>query len=185
MREISVHYPASLCADVFLMLERCLGRDFPDILLHIVADDNEHLDRMTVLDQDNIVLEYALPIKLGQILDQILRLLDKQSIGWSQKESAVLIGPYIFDARAQILIDERTQKQIMLTEKEVLLLETLLAAGEPLERSALLSRVWGYVPETQTQTLETHIYRLRQKLEDDPGNPRILCHDGHGYFLRM
>jgi DNA-binding response OmpR family regulator len=71
-----------------------------------------------------------------------------------------------------------------LTEKERDVLSVLLAArGAAVARDDLLDRVWGFVPGVETHTLETHIYRLRQKLETDPADPVILTTDGDGYRL--
>jgi DNA-binding response OmpR family regulator len=79
--------------------------------------------------------------------------------------------------------------EIRLTEKERDILLCLLAAkaqgegGGAVERRALLDRVWGYAETVETHTLETHIYRLRQKIEMDPASPQYLLTDGTGYRL--
>jgi len=73
---------------------------------------------------------------------------------------------------------------LRLTEKETAILSYLnAAAGKPVGREDLLRHVWSYVPEVETHTLETHIYRLRQKIEDDPSSPKILITQGDGYAL--
>lgn len=78
-------------------------------------------------------------------------------------------------------------QSIRLTEKETALLEILVKAkGEAVHRDILLQNVWRYAPDVETHTLETHIYRLRQKIEDDPANPMIVVthDDGDGYYLK-
>jgi DNA-binding response OmpR family regulator len=74
--------------------------------------------------------------------------------------------------------------EIHLTPTEFDLLCCLAAAqGQVLSRERLLAEVWGYGDAITTHTLETHIYRLRQKIEPDPSNARLLVTEGGGYRL--
>ena len=93
-----------------------------------------------------------------------------------QSEDAVFrIGPYEFRPAAKLLIDER-QRKIRLTEKETNILKYLYRAGEkPVSREELLTEVWGYNAGVTTHTLETHVYRLRQKIEPEPSQRRSSC----------
>ena len=78
----------------------------------------------------------------------------------------------------------RGAETLRLTEKEVAILTFLKAAdGKPVSREDLLHHVWSYVPDVETHTLETHIYRLRQKIEKDPSLPKIIVTQGDGYML--
>jgi DNA-binding response OmpR family regulator len=101
-----------------------------------------------------------------------------------QSEDAVFrIGPYEFRPAAKLLIDER-QKKIRLTEKETNILKYLYRAGaQAVSREELLAEVWGYNAGVTTHTLETHIYRLRQKIEPDPAAARLLLTEAGGYRL--
>ncbi len=103
-----------------------------------------------------------------------------------QSEHAVFhIGPYTFRPAQKLLTDERARK-IRLTEKETNILKYLYRAGEkPVPREELLTQVWGYNAEVTTHTLETHIYRLRQKIEPEPGSARLLLTDAGGYRLAL
>ncbi|HWA03683.1 MAG TPA: response regulator transcription factor [Rhizomicrobium sp.] len=92
------------------------------------------------------------------------------------------IGPYTFRPSAKLLIDEQAKK-IRLTEKETNILKFLHRSGETVPRETLLHEVWGYNPAVTTHTLETHIYRLRQKIEIDPGRARLLVTESGGYRL--
>lgn len=75
-------------------------------------------------------------------------------------------------------------KEVRLTEKEVQILTVLHAAeGAPVSREALLQEVWGYHPEMTTHTVETHMYKLRQKIEDNPSDAKWLKTGDMGYFL--
>jgi DNA-binding response OmpR family regulator len=105
---------------------------------------------------------------------------------FEQSEDAVFrIGPYEFRPAAKLLIGER-EKKIRLTEKETNILKYLYrAGGKPVGRDELLSEVWGYNANVTTHTLETHIYRLRQKIEIDPGHSRLLMTESGGYRLQL
>jgi DNA-binding response OmpR family regulator len=102
-----------------------------------------------------------------------------------QSEDAVFsIGPYEFRPAAKVLMDAKGKK-IRLTEKETNILKYLFRAGAtPVSREELLTEVWGYNAGVTTHTLETHIYRLRQKIEPEPGQARLLLTDAGGYRLQ-
>ena len=102
-----------------------------------------------------------------------------------QSEDAVFtIGPYEFRPAAKVLTDAKGKK-VRLTEKETNILKYLYRAGaKPVSREELLTEVWGYNDGVTTHTLETHIYRLRQKIEPEPGQARLLLTDAGGYRLQ-
>jgi DNA-binding response OmpR family regulator len=94
------------------------------------------------------------------------------------------IGPYTFQPSARVLIGEDARK-VRLTDKEASILKHLYRAGaQAVERDALLRDVWGYSPGVTTHTVETHVYRLRQKIEADPSRAEILVTENSGYRLR-
>jgi DNA-binding response OmpR family regulator len=101
-----------------------------------------------------------------------------------QSEDAVFtIGRYTFRPSAKVLVDDKGQK-IRLTEKETAILKFLYRAGEKvITRDVLLHEVWGYNSGVTTHTLETHIYRLRQKIERDPSKAELLVTEAGGYKL--
>jgi DNA-binding response OmpR family regulator len=100
-----------------------------------------------------------------------------------QSEDAVFrIGPYQFSPAVKMMITKENKK-IRLTEKETSILKFLYRAGGPVGRDKLLDEVWGYNSGVTTHTLETHIYRLRQKIEPDPSNVSILLTESGGYRL--
>jgi DNA-binding response OmpR family regulator len=101
-----------------------------------------------------------------------------------QSEDAVFsIGHYTFRPSSKMLIDEKGGK-IRLTEKETSILKFLYRAGEKvITRDVLLHEVWGYNSGVTTHTLETHIYRLRQKIERDPSKAELLVTEAGGYKL--
>ncbi|WP_374304246.1 response regulator transcription factor [Ferrovibrio sp.] len=123
------------------------------------------------------------PFKLGVLLARIRAQLRQ----FEQSEDAVFgIGPYTFRPASKVLLDnEKAGKKVRLTEKETAILKYLLRAGlKPVPRETLLAEVWGYNAGVSTHTLETHIYRLRQKIERDPGAAQLLITDPGGYRLQ-
>ena len=101
-----------------------------------------------------------------------------------QSEDAVFtIGQYTFKPAQKILLEENGSK-VRLTEKETAIMKYLYRAEEKIiGRDELLEQVWGYNSGVTTHTLETHIYRLRQKIEKDPSNAQLLVTEGGGYKL--
>lgn len=94
------------------------------------------------------------------------------------------IGPYSFRPAAKLLLDKETNKKVRLTDKETAIIKYLYLAGERVVgRDVLLGEVWGYNAGVTTHTLETHVYRLRQKIERDPSNAQLLVTEPNGYRL--
>jgi DNA-binding response OmpR family regulator len=104
---------------------------------------------------------------------------------FENSEDAVFdIGPYTFRPAAKQLLEPTRNSRIRLTDKETAILKYLYRAGPcAVERKVLLNEVWGYNAAVTTHTLETHIYRLRQKMEPMPAAPALLVTEGHGYRL--
>lgn len=109
---------------------------------------------------------------------------------FEQSEDAIFrIGPYEFKPAFKRLVppsDEngKTLREIRLTEKETNILKYLLrAGGKPVGRDELLHEVWGYNSGVTTHTLETHIYRLRQKIEPDKTKVSLVVTEPGGYRL--
>jgi DNA-binding response OmpR family regulator len=97
------------------------------------------------------------------------------------EEAIYTVGPYTFRPSAKLLLEGG--KRVRLTEKETNILKFLQRAGATVSREVLLHEVWGYNPAVTTHTLETHIYRLRQKIEKDPARAQILITESGGYRL--
>jgi len=118
-------------------------------------------------------------------LNELLARLRAQLRSFENSEDAVFsIGPYTFRPSAKLLEEPAHGRRIRLTEKEAAILKFLYRAGtRPVARQVLLNEVWGYNAAVTTHTLETHIYRLRQKIEPDPSNARLLVTEGGGYRL--
>jgi DNA-binding response OmpR family regulator len=125
---------------------------------------------------DYITKPFKFPVLLARIRAQLRT--------HEQSEDAIFaLGPYTFKPAMKMLIDAR-DKKVRLTEKETNILKYLYRAGEAVvQRDVLLHEVWGYNAGVTTHTLETHIYRLRQKIEPDPSNARLLVTESGGYRL--
>jgi DNA-binding response OmpR family regulator len=155
---------------------RKAGVKCPILMLTGAATDAD-----AVLGLDSGANDYVTkPFKFAVLLARIRAHLRSHE----QSEDALFrIGPYTFKPAAKILIDER-EKKIRLTEKETSILKYLYRAGQKVVgRDTLLHEVWGYNAGVTTHTLETHIYRLRQKIERDPSEARILVTEPGGYKL--
>ena len=99
----------------------------------------------------------------------------------ASNDAVFQIGPFSFRPGSKLLVAENGQK-IRLTEKETAIIRFLYRAnGEVVTREVLLREVWGYNANVTTHTLETHIYRLRQKIEKDPSAARTLVTEAGGY----
>ncbi len=120
------------------------------------------------------------PFRFGVLLARIRAHLRQHE----QSEDAVFkIGPYTFKPSAKMLVDD-VDKKVRLTEKETAILKFLYRTGvKTVGRDVLLHEVWGYNSGVTTHTLETHIYRLRQKIERDPSNAELLVTEAGGYKL--
>jgi DNA-binding response OmpR family regulator len=123
----------------------------------------------------------AKPFRLNELLARLraqLRVFDNSD------DAVFTIGPYVFRPSAKLLLEPTKNRKIRLTEKEAAILKFLYrAGGRPVARQVLLNEVWGYSAAIATHTLETHIYRLRQKIEPDPTMARLLLTEGGGYRL--
>src|SRR6266851_3859424 len=101
----------------------------------------------------------------------------------ASEDAVFSVGPYSFRPGSKMLTGANARK-VRLTEKETAILRFLYRAGQlPVSRETLLQEVWGYNSGVTTHTLETHIYRLRQKIEKDAANPEILVTEAGGYKL--
>jgi len=124
----------------------------------------------------------AKPFKFGVLLARVRAHLRSHE----QSEDAVFkVGPYEFRPSVKLLVTPE-EKKIRLTEKETSILKHLYrAGGKAVTRDVLLDEVWGYNSGVTTHTLETHIYRLRQKIEPEPSNASILLTESGGYRLSL
>jgi DNA-binding response OmpR family regulator len=153
------------------------GVSAPIIMLTAADSDSD-----TILGLDSGANDYVTkPFRFGVLLARIRAQLRSHE---ASEDAYFRIGPYEFRPSAKLLVDDKGKK-IRLTEKETNILKYLYRAGEkPVSREELLTEVWGYNAGVTTHTLETHVYRLRQKIEPDPANASILLTQAGGYRLQ-
>ena len=153
------------------------GVSTPIIMLTAQSSDSDTVLGLESGANDYVTKPFKLPVLLARIRAQLRQ--------HEQSEDAVFgVGPYTFKPAAKMLLDAK-EKKIRLTEKETNILKYLYRAGaKAVSREELLTEVWGYNAGVTTHTLETHIYRLRQKIEPEPGQARLLLTDAGGYRLQ-
>ncbi len=156
---------------------RAQGAKMPIIMLTGSAEEADVVRGLDAGANDYI----AKPFRLNELLAR----LRAQLRSFENSEDAVFnIGPYIFRPAVRQLQHPEKNRRIRLTDKETAILKYLYrAAGKPVARQVLLNEVWGYNAAVTTHTLETHVYRLRQKIESDPATSRLLLTEGGGYRL--
>jgi DNA-binding response OmpR family regulator len=159
-----------------LKLMRGSGVSSPVVMLTAASGDSD-----TILGLESGANAYVTkPFKFSVLLAHIRAQLRSHE----QSEDAVFrIGPYEFRPASKLLLDVKGRK-VRLTDKETNILKYLYRAGSKvISREELLTEVWGYNAGVTTHTLETHVYRLRQKIEPDPTGPKILITEAGGYRL--
>tara|TARA_Y100000588_G_C14116198_1_gene865234 strand:+ start:307 stop:996 length:690 start_codon:yes stop_codon:yes gene_type:complete len=121
------------------------------------------------------------PFKLNALIARMRAQLHQHD---QSEDAAFSIGPYKFKPSSQLLLHGETEQKVRLTEKETSILTYLYRAGKKVvHRDVMLSEIWGYNARVTTHTLETHIYRLRQKIEENPANAVLLLTEPGGYRL--
>jgi len=158
-------------------LMRRNGVKAPIIMLTAAESDAD-----TILGLDAGANDYVTkPFRLGVLLARLRAQLRQHE---HSEDAVFTIGPYTFRPSAKMLIHGETQQKVRLTEKETSILKYLYRSGNiVVGRDTLLGEVWGYNAGVTTHTLETHVYRLRQKIEADPSNAEILVTEPGGYRL--
>ncbi len=138
-------------------------------------------DSDTILGLESGANDYVVkPFRFAVLLARIRAQLRQHE---ASEDAVFNIGPYSFRPSSKVLLSPKGSK-VRLTEKETAILRYLYRAGQkPVSRETLLQEVWGYNSGVTTHTLETHIYRLRQKVEKDAATPAILVTEAGGYKL--
>ena len=140
-------------------------------------------DSDTILGLDAGANDYITkPFKFPVLLARMRAQLRQHELS---EDAIFALGPYTFKPSLKLLVTA-DDKKIRLTEKETNILKFLYRSTEDVvPRDILLHEVWGYNAGVTTHTLETHIYRLRQKIEPDPGKARLLVTENGGYRLSL
>ncbi|MFT4794713.1 MAG: DNA-binding response OmpR family regulator [Paracoccaceae bacterium] len=159
-------------------LMRKQGTKCPILMLTGHVTDADAILGLDSGANDYVTKPFRFPVLLARIRAQLRQ--------HEQSEDAVFsVGPYSFRPAVKMLVDEKERK-IRLTEKETNILKFLYRANDKVvPRDVLLHEVWGYNAGVTTHTLETHIYRLRQKIEPNPSEASLLVTESGGYRLAM
>jgi DNA-binding response OmpR family regulator len=158
-------------------LMRKKGVKAPIIMLTAHDTDADAILGLDSGANDYVAKPFRLPVLLARIRAQ-LRQFELSD------DASFPVGPYSFRPAAKMLVDEGRQRKIHLTEKETAIVKFLYRVGDrAVPRETLLDEVWGYNAGVTTHTLETHIYRLRQKIEPSPQTPALLVTEPGGYRL--
>ena len=153
------------------------GITSPIVMLSRSGGDVDAISSLDAGASDYVTKPFKLRVLLARLRARIRET--------ERSEHAVFqIGPYSFRPVDKSMLDNRNNQKIRLTEKETAIIKYLyLADGGVVSRDKLLGEVWGYNPGITTHTLETHVYRLRQKIEKDPSNAQILVTKPNGYHV--
>lgn len=162
---------------------RLLRQEGPTAPLLLLSDTRCETDAILGLEAG--ASDYlAKPFGFGVLLARLrVRLRERE---WS--ENAVFeIGPYWFRPASRLLIHRRSRARIQLTLKETQILKCLCrSGGRPVPRAKLLREVWNIERDNiRTHSAETHIYRLRLKIERHPQSPEILLTEEGAYRLAI
>jgi len=156
---------------------RRTGQRMPVIMVTGADAEQDVIRGLDAGANDYLAKPYRLPELLARVRAQ-LRVYD------ISEDASFLIGPYIFRPSIRLLQETARNRKVRLTDKESAILKFLYrAGGKSVPRPVLLNEVWNYSSSVSTHTLETHVYRLRQKLEIDPAQPRLLLTAQGGYRL--
>ncbi|MEM9706674.1 MAG: response regulator transcription factor [Pseudomonadota bacterium] len=157
-------------------LMRKNGFKSPIIMLTGADTDADHILGLNAGANDYVTKPFKFAVLLARVRAHLR--------SHEQNEDAVFkVGPYEFRPAVKMLVTEE-DKKIRLTEKETSILKFLYrAGGQPVSRDVLLDEVWGYNSGVTTHTLETHVYRLRQKIEPNPSTATLLVTESGGYRL--
>jgi DNA-binding response OmpR family regulator len=152
--------------------------DFKSPIIMLTGHDS---DADTILGLEAGANDYVVkPFRFAVLLARVRAHLRQHE---TSEDAVFNIGHFSFKPASKLLFTEEGSR-VRLTEKETSILRYLYRSGhKAVQREVLLQEVWGYNSGVTTHTLETHIYRLRQKIEEDPSNALLLITEGGGYKL--
>lgn len=155
---------------------RVAGIGCPIVIFGERATDNDAITCLDAGANDFISRPFSLRVVLARIRSHLRQ---HEESG----EAALPLGPYSFLPGKRIVMDH-ARRRIRLTVKEARILRCLIGAeGQPVPRATLLGEIWDHGAFVKSHTLETHVYRLRRKIEPDPKRPAILLTDQGGYRI--
>lgn len=162
--------------DVCRILRR-KGIHVPVIMLTALDGDAD-----AILGLDSGANDYVTkPFRIGVLLARLRAHIRQHEMS---EDASFAVGPYMFRPADKILLGDKGRRDVNLSDKENAILKHLYRAGDTAVNSeTLYSEIWDHATSLMTHTLQTHIYRLRQKIEDDPSRPAIILSEKGGYRL--
>ena len=156
---------------------RSQGYTMPIIVLSTAAKDDDIIEGLESGANDYIIKPFRLGVLLARMRAQLRQ--------HEQNEDAIFtIGDYSFRPSAKLFLDNASNEKVRLTETETAILKYLFRSGDrAVPREVLLNQIWGYTTGFSAHTVESHIYRIRKKIERDPAKPKLLVTESHGYRL--
>ena len=175
-----------------------LSKDFPIEKYKVILIDYEIFDKLNISKtlnklENNIKLfivnsknnekislsnKIQIPFTISDLNSKVLALISSKKFS---KNSSIKIKEYLLDKNEKKL--KKNKIFLILTEKEIQLLELLCDSSESVSKKTILDRVWNYSPDTDTHTVETHIYRLRKKIKDKFQDDNFIMSLKDGYKI--
>ncbi len=163
-------------------LEVATAENEADFVIRDTADDNraDALIIRSTTETQSTMRRLQTPVRAARVMAVLQEIARQENM-----PARLTIAGHILDVPEMLWVARDDSAPVRLTEKETEILCYLHSLGPEgtASRDDLLAHVWSYAEGVETHTLETHIYRLRQKIEQDPGNPQIVRTRGDGYAI--
>ena len=165
---------------IFHMNEKDLNKNtFDDYKNYILlTNDLKNLEKNPYIDMAKVLVIDEIPIPLKQLIEKINIFILKESY---QTQSKKKIKDYYFDLNNRTIF--KKEKKVKLTEKELQLILYLDLKKDPQNIIKLQNEIWGYNKDLETHTVETHIYRLRKKIQKEFNDEQFIKSNKKGYSL--
>lgn len=166
--------------NILHMNEKDLNKDtFDDYKNYILlTNDLKNLEKNPYIDMAKVLVINEIPIPIKKLLEKINIFILKESF---QTQSKKKIKDYYFDLNNRTIF--KKEKKVKLTEKELQLILYLDLKKDPQNIIKLQNEIWGYNKDLETHTVETHIYRLRKKIQKEFNDEQFIKSNKKGYSL--
>ena len=187
--ELKSYLKFNLYKDILSVYKHKINLDL--VILHkdVLVDskklsifDENNLIKILATGESDKINNYAGILKLPTTLNEINSIVEEAAVKKIfSKNSAIKIKKYLLDKNEKKLIKDKNF--IILTEKEIQLLELFLSLKKPISKNKILTVVWNYSDDADTHTVETHIYRLRKKINDKFSDENFILNKRNGYYI--
>ncbi len=154
-----------------------LGKAQKNTPVILLKDNSDNFEEAHLVNVQYVI---RTPCRISTLITSIIKCINNFEQGDNSKIS---VGPYLFIPKRKLMLNDNLE--IRLTDKETAMISYLYFSNSDVVcRDELLHAIWGYNPDANTHTLETHIYRLRQKIEKNPSKAEIIVTEERGYRLK-